>query len=95
MISLKFDAPLDIATARSRNAKSWKNRKITWGEILNKLSATHRTVEKYTEYLSEKKPRQDEIKDVGGFVGGYLTGGKRRKGHVLHRQIVCLDVDFA
>jgi putative DNA primase/helicase len=95
MITLKFDQSLDIATARSRNAATWKNRKISWAELVNKLSNTHRTPEKYAEYLQEKKPRQDEIKDVGGFVGGYLTGGKRRKGHVLHRQIVCLDIDFA
>ena len=41
------------------------------------------------------KPRQDEIKDVGGFVGGYIKNGRRIAGNVVKRQLVTLDADFA
>ena len=38
---------------------------------------------------------QDNIKDVGGFVGGVLKNGKRRKDTVISRSLVTLDADFA
>ena len=37
--------------------------------------------------------RQSEIKDVGGFVGGYCNNGSRSD--VRHRSVLCLDADFA
>ncbi len=86
---------LDIATGRDRNTKNWKNRQVTWQDLLTKLSKTHRTAESHAEYLASKKARQDEIKDIGGFVGGYLANGRRKKGSVTHRQLVTLDADFA
>ncbi len=92
-IELKHDATIKIATGRSRKETSWKNREQSWSQLVNKLSKTHRTAESLTEYASSKKDRQDEIKDVGGFVGGYLIGGKRNKSSVLSRSILTLDAD--
>ena len=94
-LPFKYDGTLDIATGRSRKELNWKNKEITWSELVAKLSTTHRTAETYKEYLSSKKPRQDEIKDIGGFVGGYLTSGRRKPENVAHRQLVSLDIDFA
>jgi predicted P-loop ATPase len=94
-IELIHDGPLDLATGRNRHESNWKNKVSSWGALLKKLATTQRTTESYAEYLNTKKPRQDEIKDVGGFVGGYLAGGKRGKGTVNYRQLVTLDVDFA
>lgn len=85
---------LDIATAPSRKAARWKNTRMTWTDLAHMLSETKRTSETLKQYFSYTKDRQDEIKDVGGFVGGYLRDGLRKKGHVEHRQVVCLDVDF-
>jgi predicted P-loop ATPase len=45
--------------------------------------------------MSEKKTRQDEIKDVGGFVGGYVNNGRRKAENITHRQLITLDIDFA
>lgn len=94
-IVITHDGPLDIATGRSRTEVNWKNKSVAWTVLLAKLAKTQRTHESFAEYLASKKPRQDEIKDVGGFVGGYLSGGKRGKGSVNYRQLVTLDVDFA
>lgn len=41
-----------------------------------------------------KKEIQDNIKDVGGFVGGYLKDGKRNKKSVEYRSLLTLDVDY-
>jgi putative DNA primase/helicase len=94
-LTISNDGPVDIATGRSRKEANWKNKEWQWSDLVKKLSTTHRTAETYTEYLAAKKPRQDEIKDIGGFVGGYLTNGKRRTETVLHRQVLTMDLDFA
>lgn len=94
MINITNDGTLDIATGRSRKDTSWKNKKTQWSAFLTRISETHRTAETYAEYLAAKKPRQDEIKDIGGFVGGYLSGGRRKSGNVIHRQLLTLDIDF-
>ena len=83
----------DIATAPSRKSKMWKNTKISWAGLLKKLETPIRTGETAAEYFAMKKVERDKRKDQGGFVGGYLEGGIRKKGSVKHRQLVCLDVD--
>ncbi len=94
-MTLKHDGKLDLALGRSRRENSWKNKQWLWSELVEKLSKTHRTAENYSQYLKEKRSRQDEIKDIGGFVGGYLTGGRRKKGSVRHRSVITLDADYA
>jgi predicted P-loop ATPase len=41
------------------------------------------------------KSRQAEIKDVGGFVGGYLSQGVRKADSVQNRAVITLDIDHA
>jgi putative DNA primase/helicase len=94
-INILHDGSFDIATGKSRREMNWKNREMLWSELVEKLSVTHRTAETYQEYLASKKIRQDEIKDIGGFVGGYLNKGRRLKGSIVHRQLITLDIDFA
>ncbi len=86
---------LDIATAPQANTRFWKNKKITWDELAQRLGTFQVTHETYSEYLSLPKGDQDKIKDVGGFVGGYLKGGIRSKKNIAYRQIVTLDFDYA
>lgn len=91
MIPAKFT----IAVGGSRKAKQWKNKEFSWSDIMDKLRVTTRTRESAAEYANLSKPRQDEIKDVGGFVGGYIKNGRRIAGNVVKRQLVTLDADFA
>lgn len=86
---------LDIAVGKHRHDKSWKNKRVLWSKLLEKLGTTHRTHESYDEYLAAKPDRQAQIKDVGGFVGGYMVGGRRKAGSVQHRQVLTLDADHA
>ena len=92
--SIKHDGNLTIATGRNRKELNWKNREMLWSEVIQKLSNTVRTHETYEEYKKLSKTKQDEIKDVGGFVGGTLKGGRRKQDSVVWRQIVSLDADF-
>ncbi len=84
-----------IAVANSRKEKRWKNIEISWEDFLKRTSNTVRTAESVSEYRKLSKPRQDEIKDVGGFVGGKLKDGRRRKGFVEFRSMLTLDMDYA
>jgi predicted P-loop ATPase len=86
---------LDIATGKSRKETRWRNTEITWGDLATRLSQTHRTHETVAEYAKLPKPQQDAIKDIGGFVGGLLSGGRRKAGSVVHRQLLTLDLDNA
>lgn len=86
---------LIIATANSRMAKIWKNTGITWPQLVERLKTTTRTPETQGEYKNMTKKRQDEIKDVGGFVGGRLKEGKRRAGFIEKRYLLTLDADYA
>ncbi len=83
-----------ISVSGSRKDKVYKCYEISFEGLVSRLSKTVYTSESYEEYLSMEKCRQDEIKDVGGFVGGELLGGVRRKSNVLGRSLLTLDVDF-
>lgn len=86
---------LNIAVGKSRQQARWQNKKITWQELVDQLQETVRTYETVQEYKRMKKSKQDDIKDVGGFVGGFLIDGRRRVGYVKNRSIISLDADFA
>jgi predicted P-loop ATPase len=95
MDKLKNDGIINIATGLNVKSKIWKNTKIAWGDLLDKLSKPIITAETYKRFMSANKQEQGKIKDVGGFVGGFLTNGKREKTNVLYRQLITLDVDFS
>lgn len=94
-IEIAYDGEITIATAASRKSKRWKNRQLTWSDFLKKLSKTRRTGETAAEYKAFPKLKQDEIKDVGGFVGGTLKEGRRTAESVQWRSVITLDADFA
>lgn len=92
---IRYDGKLPFATGKSRTEKKWKNRQIPWSQILKKLETPIRTPETYAEYMKMAKSKQDQIKDVGGFIGGSLKDGRRKAENVQERQIITLDADFA
>ena len=94
-MQVKYDRKLLIAIGRSRKASQWQNKEMLWSEFLDKLATTTRTRETVAEYTALPKGERDTIKDVGGFVGGYLKNGKRNNASVVNRCMLCLDADSA
>ena len=94
-MNVTHDGKLLIAIGRSRKSAQWQNRELQWSELLDKLAQTTRTRETAAEYAALPKGERDNIKDVGGFVGGYLKNGKRNNASVVNRCMVCLDADYA
>ncbi len=94
MEQVKHDFQLDIATAHSRLSKKWKNKKWSWADLVKRCSETKRTGETVKEYAKMTREEQSDIKDVGGFVGGYLSGGVRKTQNVMYRSLLTLDIDY-
>lgn len=94
-IGLKHNRDLHIATAPSRDSGKWKNEQFKLSEFLHKLSKHSKGIETHAEFLALPKAKQDELKDVGGFVGGLLKGGRRNAHSVSNRDVITLDADYA
>ena len=92
-MTVQNDKTLDVALGNSRKTKTWKNKSLQWSELLERLSKTTRTPETVAEYKAMSRDQQSQIKDVGGFVGGYCNNGSRSD--IRFRSILCLDADFA
>lgn len=92
---INYDGQIRIAVALNRKSVTWKNKDMLWSDLLEKVSSTRRTSESYKEYLAASKVVQDGIKDVGGFVGGELRGGRRKNDNVLNRCLLSFDIDNA
>lgn len=84
-----------ISVANSRKSKIWSKKELTWSEFVESLKKPIVTDETQEEYFNMPKAQQDEIKDVGGFVGGELKDGRRKSDHVINRCILTLDADYA
>lgn len=84
---------ITISAAGSRKSTLWRAQTIMWSELISKLSTPVRGTETVAEYLRLPKSRQDDLKDVGGFVGGILKDNRRKAANVIGRDIITLDLD--
>lgn len=86
---------LRIAVGRSRKETRWRTEEWTWERLAQRLADVRRTPETAAEYATSGKERRTELKDCGGFVGGAVEGGRRRRGSVPARRLLTLDADNA
>jgi hypothetical protein len=86
---------LPIAYGGSCFAKKWSNKKITFDDLCERLKTTIRTPETAEEYPKLPKAERDSTKDKGGFVGGTLKDGRRKRETVVCRSMLSLDGDHA
>jgi putative DNA primase/helicase len=66
---------LYVSVGKSRKDKKWNGMEMELEEFRKRIAATIRTSETVEQYRKLSKARQDDIKDVGGFVLGKLKGG--------------------
>lgn len=82
-----------IATGSSRRELKWRNFEMPYEDFIEKLQTTTRTRESFAEYRKMPKAQRDDIKDVGGFVGGSLKNGRRKAENLANRSMITLDLD--
>lgn len=93
MNQIRYDGPVTIAVGESRRSTQWKNKEALWSQLVERLSIPTKTPETVDEYRGFAKSKRDEIKDVGGFVGGSLKGGRRKAEAIMQRRLLTLDLD--
>lgn len=92
-VKVKHDGKVAISIGKSRKDMSWVNKEILWSVLVGRLQESLKTQETHAQFMRMGTVQQGNIKDVGGFVGGYIKDGRRLKGNVTERQIITLDAD--
>lgn len=87
------DRKITISVGASRKSVNWQGQDLNYSDFVKKLETPVRSQETLEDYLKLSKAKQDELKDVGGFVGGALKGVRRKASNVLSRDLVTLDFD--
>ena len=96
---MQYDRKITITVGASRKATVWKPETLMISEFWARLGNVHRSAETLAQYRDMPKPKQDELKDVGGFVAGTFrsdgtnTFVRRKACDVTGRDIVTLDLD--
>lgn len=87
------DRRITITTGASRRATQWLPQTLMLSEFYTRLSLPERGEETLAEYMALSKGQQDDLKDKGGFVGGTLSGPRRKASAVTGRDLITLDLD--
>ena len=88
-----YDRRITISCGTSRRAVNWAPQTLMISELYAKLAHPQRSTESLAAYMAMPKAQQDDLKDVGGIVGGQLAGGRRKASAVLGRDLITLDLD--
>lgn len=83
----------NIAFESNRKDTTCENKQLTWEEFKELFKETERTSETVEEYKNMTQEEQVKIKDVGGFICGYVKDNKRNKENVVNRSMITLDMD--
>ena len=87
------DRQITISVGASRKSTDWRPQTLTLSALYERLSQPVRSTETISEYLSMTKGEQDQLKDIGGFVAGTLSGPRRKADAVVGRDVLTLDLD--
>lgn len=86
---------LVITKFPSRRQPRGKVCQLTWEQLKTELRNPIYTEESLEEYALMSNEERTDAKDVGGFVGGELVGGRRSKAALRSRCVVTIDADYA
>ena len=84
---------LTLSTGSGRHAVFWYPQELYWADFIQKVSSPVVTAENFAAYKRLPKKQQDDLKDVGGFVGGRLAENRRKNDKVIDRSLITLDAD--
>lgn len=89
---MQYDRTITISAGGSRKETNWKPQTMRVSQLWDRLRTPMRGKETLAAYMAMRKSEQDNLKDIGGFVGGDLAG-RRKKGNVRGRDVITLDLD--
>lgn len=92
-MTIQNNKKISITTLRSRKDMYIQQSEMLLSELVVRLQTPVRSPESYDDYLKLPKTQQDDLKDVGGFVGGTFSGRRRFAKDIEGRDLVTLDLD--
>lgn len=90
---MTYGRQITISVGSNRRDTAWVQTPIMVSELYDRLSSPIRSTETLEAYMKLPKSKQDDLKDVGGFVGGTLKGMRRKAENVTGRDLLSLDFD--
>lgn len=84
-----------LSVAGSSASLKWTTVKYTWSDFLERLNRDIRSTETMRDFDRLDRTARANLKDVGGYMAGELSGARRLKNAVLSRSMITLDVDYA
>lgn len=84
-----------LSVAGSSASLKWSTVRYTWEDFLERLKRDIRGTETMREFDRLDRTARANLKDVGGYMAGELSGARRLKSAVLSRSMITLDVDYA
>ena len=92
-MTLTHDRQITLSVGNSRRDTAWVQTTMTVSALYDRLGVSVRGAETLDAYRKLPKAKQDDLKDVGGFVGGSLRGLRRKAENVVGRDLITLDFD--
>lgn len=89
----QHDRQITISVGTGRRCVNWQKQTLALSALYDRLQAPMRSGETIATYMALPKSRQDDLKDIGGFVGGTLSGPRRKAANAVGRDILTLDLD--
>lgn len=84
-----------LSVAGSSASLKWSTVRYTWEDFLERLNRDIRSTETMRDFDRLDRTARANLKDVGGYMAGELSGARRLKSAVLSRSMITLDVDYA
>lgn len=84
-----------LSVAGSSASLKWSTVRYTWEDFLERLNRDIRSTETMRDFDRLDRTARANLKDVGGYMAGELSGARRIKSAVLSRSMITLDVDYA
>lgn len=93
VIFIENDKNITLSIVKSRFDEKCTVSSMMLSELYSRLATPVRSTETLAQYLAAPKSKRDNLKDVGGFIGGKMFNGIRKAGYVEHRDLITLDMD--
>lgn len=86
---------IELTSFQNRKNPRGSIEELSWEELKDRLRHPVITEESIDEYRAMTNEQRTDVKDVGGFVGGRMKGGKRSKNALENRTVLTIDADEA
>lgn len=90
---MKYDRQITYQAYANRKDSIGTQVTTSVSDFVTRLNSVFRSAETYDAYMKLTKAKQDDLKDVGGYIPAVLKGMRRKAENVTGRDSITLDFD--